>query len=269
MLLTNAKKQTGRIFQRRIGRGIKDALLIFAGILMTAVFVFLVSRFETGIRSRVLAEDSSEHDSSSRIQTGLNGLISGVADMEKYSEVSRLISTKGSRENALAGAVAVDRRVVQQERIASGTERAGELGYYAQRTVEENQMSSDEYYTLLQIVEAEATGGDVASKMMVAGVVLNRVRDERFPNTIYDVVWQQDQFQPTSDGRIYTVNITDSTIEAVERVLNGEDYSEGALFFFARDSAEARNAVWFDSNLQPLFEYGGHEYFTFGNETDF
>ncbi len=33
-------------------------------------------------------------------------------------------------------------------------------------------MSGEEYYTLLQIVEAEATGGDVMSKMMVAGVVL-------------------------------------------------------------------------------------------------
>ena len=57
--------------------------------------------------------------------------------------------------------------------------------------------------------------------------------------------------------------VTDSTIEAVERVLQGEDYSQGALFFFARDSAEAQNINWFDSSLMQVFEYGGHEYFTY------
>ena len=57
--------------------------------------------------------------------------------------------------------------------------------------------------------------------------------------------------------------MTDSTVEAVERVLQGEDYSQGALFFLARGSAESQNADWFDSSLAKLFEYGGHEYYTY------
>ena len=94
-------------------------------------------------------------------------------------------------------------------------------------------MDGNDYYTLLQIVEAEATGGDIKSKILIANVVLNRVKDSRFPDTIYDVVWQtaggSPQFSPTDDGRIYTVSITDDTIEAVDRALAGEDYSQGAL----------------------------------------
>ena len=65
--------------------------------------------------------------------------------------------------------------------------------------------------------------------MMVAGVVLNRVRDSHFPDTIQEVVWQKDQFQPTSDGRIYSCTVTDSTTEAVDRVLAGEDVSAGRV----------------------------------------
>ena len=71
------------------------------------------------------------------------------------------------------------------------------------------------------------------------------------------------QFQPTVDGRINSVTITEETIEAVDRALSGEDYSQGALCFMARESADQHNIDWFDENLVPLFEYGGHEYFTF------
>ena len=104
---------------------------------------------------------------------------------------------------------------------------------------------------------------------IVAGVVLNRVADSRFPDTITDVIWQKmggvAQFQPTQDGRIYNCVVTDSTVEAVDRVLAGEDYSQGALFFLARTSSEASSAAWFDNSLVKLFEYGGHEYYTFAD----
>ena len=68
-------------------------------------------------------------------------------------------------------------------------------------------MDGNDYYTLLQIVEAEATGGDIKSKILIANVVLNRVKDSRFPDTIYDVVWQtaggSPQFPlPTTAGSI-------------------------------------------------------------------
>lgn len=75
-------------------------------------------------------------------------------------------------------------------------------------------------------------------------------------------------FSPTSDGRIYSCSVTDSTILAVERVLQGEDYTEGALFFLARGSAEQKNTDWFDANLTKLFEYGGHEYYTYRDEAE-
>ena len=100
-------------------------------------------------------------------------------------------------------------------------------------------------------------------------MVLNRLADSRFPDTIYEVIWDKRggtaQFSPTLDGRIYTVEITDDTYQAVDRALAGEDYSEGVLFFMARYSAESHNTQWFDGTLQRLFEYGGHEYYRFSD----
>ena len=57
------------------------------------------------------------------------------------------------------------------------------------------------------------------------------------------------------------MKVKDSTIEAVERALNGEDNSRGALFFMNRRASNRGASSWFDSSLSYLFSYGGHEYF--------
>ncbi len=264
-LLVNGTKSVSGFIGRLAGRYIRAVLLLLTGAAVIGSIVLVISEFDTTGHGRVYAVNSSIEGSEGerQFQAGLMGIVNGVTNMERYSDITRLVSVADKEDEILAGARGLDKRVIHQTTLQQGTQKARELSYYAQQTVQKNQMSEDEYYTLLSIVEAEATGGDIMSKMMVAGVVLNRVRDSHFPDTIYDVVWQEDQFQPTSDGRIYSCTVTDSTVEAVERVLQGEDYSQGALFFFARNSAETQNVSWFDSSLVAIFEYGGHEYFTF------
>ena len=126
-------------------------------------------------------------------------------------------------------------------------------------------LSTDELEVLQRIVEAEATGEDIYGKILVANVVINRVNDEQFPDTISEVVFQKSggsyQFSPTRDGRYWSVNISKSTIEAVSRALSGEDYSQGALYFFARKLTSQSKAQWFDEALHRLFRYGCHEFF--------
>lgn len=126
-------------------------------------------------------------------------------------------------------------------------------------------LSEQDKKVLLRIVEAEATGEDIKGKMLVANVILNRVSDEEFPDNVTDVVFQNKggkyQFSPISDGRYWDVTISEDSKEAVERVLNGEDSSEGALYFMARKYADPENVRWFDSDLTWLFQHGVHEFF--------
>ncbi|BCJ93362.1 hypothetical protein acsn021_09310 [Anaerocolumna cellulosilytica] len=126
-------------------------------------------------------------------------------------------------------------------------------------------LNEEEIEILQRIVEAEATGEDIKGKMLVANVILNRVNNKSFPNTVKGVVFQKNgniyQFSPTKDGRYWSVKITKDTKKAVERVLQGEDYSKGALYFSARSRADKNSMRWFDRNLEFLFQYGGHEFF--------
>lgn len=123
-------------------------------------------------------------------------------------------------------------------------------------------ISEDEYQVLLQIVEAEAPAEDIKGKMLVANVVLNRMEINFGGDTISEVVFAEGQFEPVSNGRIFKVTPSAETIEAVERVLNGEDESQGALYFMARELASKKGINWYDKNLKFLFKHGGHEFYT-------
>lgn len=178
--------------------------------------------------------------------------------------------------------IAIDRQVVEAFTTNAGYEPALQVTSFLgvsqekiseQRVITANVMTrqrkisvtQSEYENLLRIVEAEAGGEDKVGKMLVANVVLNRVEDEHFPDSINEVIFQSEhgvtQFSPISDGRFYSVKISQETIEAVNQVLQGEDNSQGALYFVARNAADEENMRWFDERLEWLFAYGGHEFF--------
>ena len=127
------------------------------------------------------------------------------------------------------------------------------------------QLSDKDQEALVRIVEAEAGGEDQDGKLLVANVVLNRVNSEDFPNTVWEVVMQREQgiaqFSPTVDGRYQNVKVSEDTKDAVERALYGEDISQGALYFCAREKADSEKLQWFDRKLTKLFTYGNHEFF--------
>ena len=63
--------------------------------------------------------------------------------------------------------------------------------------------------------EAEAGNQDLEGKRLVVDVILNRVDDPDFPNTVREVITQRNQFETWSNGAIDRVKPSESTIEAV------------------------------------------------------
>ncbi|NLG05593.1 MAG: cell wall hydrolase [Clostridia bacterium] len=119
-------------------------------------------------------------------------------------------------------------------------------------------MPVDEYEVLCKIVQAEAGNQDEKGKLLVANVVLNRVEHHVFPDTVTDVVFQDNggvtQFAPTKNGAYTKSEVTIETMQAVNRALAGEDVSEGALYFKA-----GTENTW--GNHEYLFSHGNHVFF--------
>lgn len=170
------------------------------------------------------------------------------------------------------------KEIIEQQIAEAEAEKAAEEAAKKAKVEEEARRANEEKNqvkihlneqdknVLIRIVEAEATGEDIRGKMLVANVVLNRVNNKNeFPNNVTDVVFDHStgvyQFSPIQDGRYWSVDITEETREAVDRVLRGEDLSQGALYFMARKYADPDNVIWFDNSLTWLFAYGEHEFY--------
>ena len=89
----------------------------------------------------------------------------------------------------------------------------------------------DDYNNLCRIVEAEGLNSGLVGKVMIANVILNRVKSPLFDNTITSVIKAPGQFSPARTGRMYKVIVTPETIDAVNRALSGENPAGSALYF--------------------------------------
>jgi N-acetylmuramoyl-L-alanine amidase len=98
------------------------------------------------------------------------------------------------------------------------------------------EVSNTERFWLAKIIEAEAGVESLKGKIGVGAVVLNRVEDDWFPDTIKEVIFQRYrgvyQFSPVGNGRIYKIKPSEESFEAADRALRGEDPTHGALYFY-------------------------------------
>lgn len=168
-------------------------------------------------------------------------------ELERINEqivMDAKIKALEAEENARQKALEEERRIEEEKKAAS-----------------RKAISDDDYQVLLRIVQAEAGVCDEKGKILVANVVLNRVKSQEFPDSVRSVVYEPSQFSPVSDGSINSVKVTEETKECVNRALEGEDYSDGALYFMNRRGSRSRAVSWFDSHLTYLFRHQNHEFF--------
>lgn len=91
-------------------------------------------------------------------------------------------------------------------------------------------LSESDFDLLCSCVEAEAGNQSVEGKRLVAAVVLNRVDDSAFPNSISGVIKQKGQFHVVSSGSINRVKVSEETTSAVAaELLERSDYD--VLYF--------------------------------------
>ncbi|WP_456279408.1 cell wall hydrolase [Bacillus sp. AK128] len=97
-------------------------------------------------------------------------------------------------------------------------------------------VSEAEKNLLARLVLAEAKGEPYSGKVAVAEVVLNRVEDEQFPNSINEVIYEENQFEPVQNNSIEQAADQES-IEAVEEALLVEKHDTVALYFYNPETA--------------------------------
>lgn len=102
--------------------------------------------------------------------------------------------------------------------------------------------SSNDLNLLSRLIYGEARGEPYEGQVAVGAVVLNRVKNANFPNTIAGVIYERGAFDVVSDGQI---NLTPNSTakKAAQDALNGWDPVYGAIYYF--NPATATNKwIW-------------------------
>lgn len=101
----------------------------------------------------------------------------------------------------------------------------------------------DELDLFFRLVEAEAGNESMEGKIAVANVVINRVNDSRFPDTVRGVIYQPYQFEPIINGHINKTAPADSK-EAVLRALKGEQVVSADTISFWATYLDSSHELW-------------------------
>ncbi len=91
--------------------------------------------------------------------------------------------------------------------------------------------NDSDIYLLARAVYGEARGEIYLGKVAVAAVILNRVKDPNFPNSVAGVIYQPGAFDAVSDGQI---NLTpdEECIRAARDAFNGWDPTDGCSYYY-------------------------------------
>lgn len=118
----------------------------------------------------------------------------------------------------------------------------------------------DDLYWLSRIIHAEAQGEPFLGKVAVGNVIMNRIEADEFPDTVYDVVFDDDngiQFTPTANGAIDNTPNDDSVI-AAKLCLDGAEIDPDILYFL---NMEIATNFWIPQNCRFVMAIGDHDFY--------
>ena len=113
-----------------------------------------------------------------------------------------------------------------------------------------------EYYLLSHIVEAEARNQGIDGKRLVVDVVFNRVMSDQFPNSVEEVLTQDEQFTTYINGAYELVEPSEDTHEAI--AIEYDYIRNTDVYFFRTDH--------YHSFGKPLFVEEDHYFSGLGDE---
>lgn len=203
-------------------RKVKILSIVIIGIILVNAIFFLNQSIAT-------SKYGSKGSEVTTIQTKLKrwGYYAGAIDGIYGGQTVKAVKLFQSKNGLIVDGVA-------------GIKTLNAMGIYS--TTSSSSSSSADLNLLTRIVYAEARGEVYAGQVAIAAVVLNRVRNSSFPNSIAGVIYQPGAFTAVSDGQI---NLTpDSTArKAAQDALNGWDPTYGSIYYFNPNTATS-SWIW-------------------------
>lgn len=118
------------------------------------------------------------------------------------------------------------------------------------------QLSQSDAWLLMSVASAEALDQGESGMLRVMTVIMNRVYSDEFPNTVYEVISQQNQFESFTNGSYLTAEITPECHMALATLEKNKNLDH-EIFAFETISNGNILTKWFDF----AFTYKDHNFY--------
>ncbi len=187
-------------------------------------------------------------------QARVNGLVnatsgrisayaSQIADAEAYSD-----ALKEQLDAQNAEVAALEKKLAEERRLEA-LSRAS-----AWRDISEVTFAEGDRYLLANLIYCEAGNQPYDGQVAVGAVVMNRVMSGAFPDTIVGVIYQYNQFEPVSTGRLALAlardDATPACYAAADAAMAGQTTVSDCIFF--------RTPI---PQINPRYVIGGHIFY--------
>lgn len=202
-------------------------------ILIVLSLIFFLA-YNLSIKSQVsfaLSKYGSRGQEVKTIQTKLknwgyySGGIDGIYGSGTLKAVKRFQQKNGLNADGIAGTKTLQAMGIFNSSGSSGSSTGSN--------------SSSSLNLISRFVYAESRGEPYQGQVAVAAVILNRVKDSRFPNTVSGVVYQSGAFTCVTDGQI-NLSPNNTAKKAAQDAMNGWDPSLGAVYYFNPNTATSK-----------------------------
>lgn len=214
-------------------------------LLVRTEYVAQISDYDRSMLEQLNNVMAAQNANKKQLETDMSELTALKNDAEsQISYLNSLLVSARSKYDANAEDIAESEALAKQYEQKLEAEWAadnmnsypGDGGSYDGTTIEYTPM---DLAMLAAIIECEAGNQPYEGLLAVGSVIINRVLNPRFDNTIAGVIYAPYQFSPVASGRFAIVlarGATERCVQAAQEVLNGH-INIDALYFHAYNSA--------------------------------
>ncbi len=156
------------------------------------------------------------------------GTVDGKYGYVTWEAVQRFQKKNGLKADGIAGSDTLKALGVV-ETTSKGTATGGNNENAT--TASATSSRESDVWMLGSLINAEGRGEPYTGQVAIGAVVINRVNNSAFPNTISGVIYQAGAFDGVADGQI-NLTPTNSCLSAARDALNGWDPTSGAIYYW-------------------------------------
>ena len=169
--------------------------------------------------------------------------------MKDYLKKAEVTTTSAAKSETTTAAKKSETKKTETKKPTTASSNSSVISY-----------TDEEFDMLCYVLQGEVGNCSEQSKIAVANVIINRVKTGRFGSSISDVLTAPNQFTAINGYYSGRNKPTQNTIDCAKRALNGEDNSNGAVYYYAPQYCGGSTASWFES-LTFCMELDGQRYF--------